>query len=102
VTGVAMLFLLPAGKASAAGDIEEGREVAETWCARCHVVGTARPYGGIDSTPTFFLMTEKLENYRQRVLTLTERRPHKALDLDGVSSGDLEDLAAYIGGLERP
>jgi hypothetical protein len=36
------------------------------------------------------------------VLTLTERRPHKALDLDGVSSGDLEDLAAYIGSLERP
>lgn len=61
VTGVAMLFLLAAGKASAAGDIEEGREVAETWCARCHVVGTARPYGGIDSAPTFFLMSEKLE-----------------------------------------
>ena len=64
VTGVAMLFLLAAGKASAAGDMDEGREVAEPVCARCHVVGMARPYGGIDSTPTFSLMSEKLENYR--------------------------------------
>ena len=97
-----MVLLLAAGKASAAGDLEKGRKVAETWCARCHVVGTARPYGGIDSTPTFFLMSEKLENYRQRMLTLKARRPHKALDLDELSRDDLEDLVAYIGSLERP
>jgi mono/diheme cytochrome c family protein len=60
-TGVAVLLLLAAGEAPAAGDAEEGREVAETWCARCHVVGAARPYGGIDSTPAFFLMSEKLD-----------------------------------------
>jgi hypothetical protein len=28
--------------------------------ARCHVIGTAKPHGGIDSTPTFLLMNEKL------------------------------------------
>lgn len=101
-TGVAMLLLLAAGEVLAAGDVEEGRKVADTWCARCHVIGAARPFGGIDSTPTFFLMSEKLESYRQRVLTLKERRPHKALDLDQISSDDLEDLVAYIGSLERP
>ena len=99
-TGVAVLLLLAAGEAPAAGDAEEGREVAQTWCARCHVVGAARPYGGIDSTPAFFLMSEKLDDYRQRVLTLKARRPHKALDLDEVSSD--EDLIAYIGSLEQP
>jgi hypothetical protein len=65
-------------------------------------VGTAKPHGGIDSTPTFFLMSEKLDDYRPRLLTLEERRPHKALDLDEVSCADLEDLVAYIGSLERP
>jgi hypothetical protein len=57
--------------------------------------------GGIDSTPSFFLMSDKLENYRPRVLTFKERRPHKALDFDEVSRDDLQDLIAYIGSLER-
>ena len=100
--GIALLLLLNAGVALAAGDVEEGRQVAEKWCSRCHVVGTAKPYGGIDSTPTFFLMSDKLDDYRPRVLTLKERRPHKSLDLDEVSSDDLENLVAYIGSLERP
>jgi mono/diheme cytochrome c family protein len=102
-TGVAALLLLAAaGEARAAGEVEQGRKVAETWCGRCHVIGLERPFGGIDSTPTFFLMSEKIENYRQRVLTLKQRRPHKALELDELSSADLEDVLAYIGSLDRP
>jgi mono/diheme cytochrome c family protein len=54
------VLLLPAGAALVAGEVEQGSKVAETWCARCHVIGTAKPHGGIDSTPTFFLMSEKL------------------------------------------
>ena len=99
---LSLLLLLPAAAAQAAGDGQAGRQVAERWCARCHVVGTAKPYGGIDSTPTFFLMSEKFDDYRQRVQTFKDRRPHKALDFDEVSRHDLEDLLAYIGGLERP
>jgi mono/diheme cytochrome c family protein len=99
---LSLVLLLPAGAALAAGDVERGRKVAETWCARCHVIGTAKPHGGIDSTPTFFLMNEKLDNYRPRVQTFKERRPHKGLDFEEVSRDDLEDLLAYIGSLERP
>ena len=94
--------LVLAAGAMQAGDAQEGRRVAETWCARCHVVGTAKAYGGIDSTPTFFLMSEKLEAYRQRVQTFKQRRPHRALDFDDLSRDDLENLLAYIGSLERP
>jgi mono/diheme cytochrome c family protein len=100
--GLGLLLLLAAGEALAEGDAEEGRKVAQTWCARCRAVDTEKPDGGIDSTPTFFLMSEKLDAYRQRVLTLKARRPHKALDLDEVSNDDLENLVAYIGILERP
>lgn len=88
-----LILLLPPGAAQAA-EVEEGRKVAEQWCARCHVVGSAKPYGGIDSTPTFVLVSEKFDSYRQRVLTLKERRPHKALDLDEVSNADLENVLA--------
>ena len=97
-----LILLLPAWAAQAAGDAQEGRRVAETWCARCHVVGTAKPYGGIDTTSTLFLMSEQLDDYRQRVQTFKDRRPHKALDFDEVSRDDLENLLAYIGTLERP
>jgi mono/diheme cytochrome c family protein len=97
-----VLILWAPSAALAEGHAEDGRQVAEAWCARCHVVGTAKLYGGTDSTPTFFLMSEKLENYRPRVLTFKERRPHKALDFDEVSRDDLDDLIAYIGSLERP
>lgn|SRR5690606_3145351 len=101
-TILALCLMLVAGVVQGAGDAEQGRKVAEQWCARCHVVGTAKPYGGIDSTPTFFLMSEKLDRYRPRVQTFKQRRPHKALDFDEVSRDDLEDLLAYIGSLERP
>jgi mono/diheme cytochrome c family protein len=100
--GPALFLLLAVPEALAAGDVEEGRAVAQKWCARCHVVGTAKLFGGIDSTPTFFLMSEQLERYRPRVLTLKARRPHKSLDLDDVSNDDLENLVAYIATLERP
>lgn len=96
------LSLCLAARAAAAGDVAEGQRVAETWCARCHVVGTAKPFGGIGSTPSFFLMHDKLDDYRQRIGTFKDRRPHKALDFDDVSSDDLDDLVAYIDSLERP
>ncbi len=86
----------------AAGDPDKGKEVAERRCARCHVVGVEKLFGGIGSTPSFFLMNEKLDDYRQRIWTFKERRPHRAQEFDDVSREDIEDLLAYIATLERP
>ena len=83
------------------GDPEKGRQVAERWCARCHVVGHARRYAGIDSSPSFFLMHDKLEDYRERLATFQDRRPHIAQALDDVAPADIEHLIAYIAGLTR-
>lgn len=96
----AALLLVGAGTA-AAGDVERGRTVAERVCKRCHVIGADNLHGSIGSTPSFFLMKEKLGNYRGRILSLTGRPPHKGQDLD-VSRQDLDDLLAYIATLERP
>ena len=92
-----------AGPALAEGDADKGREVADRFCKGCHVIGTENRLGGIDSTPSFFLMHDKLDNYRQRLWTLKGRPPHTAYErLKDVSSDDIEHLLAYIGGLERP
>ena len=60
-------------------------------------------HGGIGSTPSFFLMHDKLDNYSQRLRSLKRRPPHTAYErLDDVSNDDIEHLLAYIGDLERP
>ncbi len=89
--------------ALAAGDGDKGREVAEKFCQGCHVVGSENRHGGIDSTPSFFLMSDKLDNYRQRLRSLKRRPPHISIKrLEAISADDIEQLLAYIGKLERP
>lgn len=98
--GMILLFAW-GGPALAAGDADQGRLVAEKWCARCHVIGADRPAGGIDSTPSFFLMHDKLDVYRERIRSFDQRQPHRALAFD-VDVGEREDLITYIAILERP
>lgn len=85
----------------AAGDAERGRDVAERVCKRCHVIGVDNLHGSIGSTPSFFIMKDKLDDYRGRILSLNARPPHKGEDLD-VPRRDLDDVLAYIATLERP
>ena len=96
-----LVSLLLAGGALAAGDPEEGRAVAERICKRCHVIGADNLHGSIGSTPSFFLMKDKLDDYRGRLLSLKQRRPHIAQDFE-LSSAEAEHLIAYIATLERP
>ena len=94
---------IAAGDALADGDADKGREIADRLCKGCHVVGVDNRHGGIDSTPSFFLMSDKLDNYRQRLWSLRSRPPHTAYErLNDVTSDDIEHLLAYIGDLERP
>ena len=89
--------------AQAEGDVDKGRQLAERFCKGCHVVGADNRHGGIDSTPSFFLMNDKIDNYRQRLWSLKRRPPHTAYErLKDVSTDDIEHLIAYIGKLERP
>jgi len=89
--------------AHADGDADKGRKLAEQLCKGCHVVGINNRLGGIDSTPSFFLMSDKFDNYRQRLWSLKRRPPHTAYErLKDVSNDDIEHLLAYISDLERP
>lgn len=106
VTGSMMaigLMVAIAPPAQAEGDVTKGRELADRLCKGCHVVGADNRHGGIDSTPSFFLMSDKIDNYRQRLWSLKRRPPHTAYErLKDVSTDDIEHLLAYIGKLERP
>ena len=99
--GLVVGGLASAPPARGEGDPDKGRQVAERWCARCHVVGHDRRYAGIDSSPSFFLMHDKLDDYRERIATFQDRRPHIAQELDEVAPADIEHLIAYIAELTR-
>ena len=99
--GLLLAALLPAGSSLADGDPAAGKRKAIEWCARCHVIGEHNRYGGINSTPSFYIMSEKPESYRVRVLSVQERRPHRAMALD-LKNEDLDDILAYILTLKRP
>lgn len=102
-TMVIGVMITAAGPAGAGGDVNKGHELADRLCKGCHVIGRENRLGGIDSTPSFFLMSDKIDNYRQRLWSLKHRPPHVAYErLSDVSNADIDDLIAYIGGLERP
>lgn len=88
LTALSAAFLAAASGPLAAqeqGDADKGRNVAQTHCSRCHVVGDFNPTGGIASTPSFQLLVKRRPDYRERFRTFFARRPHPAfLSLKGV------------------
>ena len=100
----ALVFTLAmTGAAHAEGDPAEGKKKAIETCARCHVIGSHNPYGGINSTPSFWIMQEKPQVYDDKLLSVTSRRPHIGIGLDqAVTLQDLEDILSYVHTLERP
>jgi len=100
MTPIAMLSMTLAVSAAAAeGDPAAGKRLAVKVCARCHLVSKDDPYGGIDSTPSFFTMARKPASYDVRLRAFRERPPHPPQKL-GVKDGDIDDLLAYIRSLK--
>ncbi len=98
-----LLTLVAAGSASnwarAEGDSAKGEDTAIEWCARCHVIGEFNRLGGINSTPSFYIMARKPDTYSPKLLTFQERRPHAAIKFD-VNEQDLENILAYVSTLK--
>ena len=88
-------LLLAATAAPAAGDPARGRELAERLCGRCHAWDPEAPWNSIGSTPSFMWMARRMDFYRERILSVTDRLPHIAQRFE-VDAEDLEDIAAYI------
>ncbi len=66
---------LPMVSAWAGGEADAGRNISQTHCARCHVVGYFNPMGGIGSTPSFQLLAKR-NDWLARFGNFFERRPH--------------------------
>jgi mono/diheme cytochrome c family protein len=96
-----LISLTVADTAHAEGDRVRGRELAIAKCFQCHVIGDYNPYGGVSNSPSFYIFSERLEVYRERLQTFDQRRPHLSRDLR-LPPKDLQDVIAYVESLERP
>ena len=92
-------FNLPA---QSEGSVENGRKIAETHCARCHVIGNYNKFGGIGSTPSFQLLVKRRPDYEARFETFFERPPHPAFVSIKGFGRRMEHLPANAAPVELP
>jgi mono/diheme cytochrome c family protein len=55
-----------------------GKALSQLHCARCHVVTPENRMTGIASTPSFMILVQALEDWRDRFETFHARLPHPA------------------------
>lgn len=75
---VAIILMALAAPSGLAEDISNGRALSERHCSRCHVVGDFNKFGGIGSTPSFQLLVNGFDDWRDRFDSFHLRRPHPA------------------------
>jgi mono/diheme cytochrome c family protein len=97
--GAALACALLAPGAEAAGNAERGRQIAQRWCASCHVVSPEQAVGSPD-VPSFATVAQD-EDLAERLLTVFLSSPHPRMPDMSLSRAEIADLVAYIRSL-RP
>lgn len=86
------------GATAQAGNAEEGRKIAESWCVSCHTVSGAA--GARDAAPPFAVIARNPAYDRDRLLQVLSD-PHPPMPKIHLSRKQLDDIIAYLGSL-RP
>ncbi len=99
-TAVAFVVAAPLG--ASAQDIEKGRQIAETYCSRCHDVG---PDGKMKQDPPSFAAIAVYRTPDQiygRILAPHAPMPQVVFSWDWmVSKVNVDDVVAYIVSLDK-
>ena len=81
IAAAAVVITLVGSKSGAKAQslADKGEKLARLHCARCHVVADGNAFSGIGSTPSFRLLVNALDDWRERFETFHTRRPHPAV-----------------------
>lgn len=82
-----------------AQDPDAGRKMADTWCANCHVVGSAPQAKGTDAVPTFAAIAA-MTSTTEMSLAAFLSTPHARMPNFTLSRQEIADVSAYILGLK--
>ncbi|SDU40035.1 c-type cytochrome [Stappia sp. ES.058] len=96
VATLAVLTALPFAGAQAA-DAQNGREIARTWCAACHVVDDAQESGSV-AVPTFAEIAAR-PDFDEKALAEFLADPHPKMPDMALTRQEIADLGAHIARL---
>ena len=81
-------------RASAAGNPKTGLQIAQRWCASCHLVAPEQRAGSAD-VPTFQAIARR-EDLTEALLTAFLSSSHPRMPDMALSRQEIADLVAYI------
>ena len=95
LTLFALLALL-AVRAWAAGDVERGHALAQTWCATCHTVDRNGP--AKDTAPSFGSIAARGQPDQLRARAFLNA-PHPPMPDFNLARAQIDDIVAYLASL---
>ena len=83
---------------AAAADAEQGKALAQRWCAECHLVASGQQRASADVAP--FASIAKREEFTAAQLAFFLLDPHPKMPNVSLTRAEAADLAAYIATLK--
>ena len=87
------LLLTSVAAHSAGPDTSKGIQLAEQWCASCHITGSS-PAGNVQQGPPSFRTIVRARTADQLRVFLTH--PHGAMPDLSLTRAEIDDLVGYI------
>jgi mono/diheme cytochrome c family protein len=97
---VLFLGVTPPVSAGESGDSRAGRQLAETWCSNCHVIGPMQERGTSYGAPTFESIA-RMTSITPMALRVFLQTPHSRMPDLRLSRKEIDDIVAYILSLRR-
>lgn len=91
---VALLASVLSTSVARAADVNAGQQLAERWCASCHVVSPTQRQGTPDVAP--FSAVARIPSFDAHKLAFFLLAPHPRMPDMSLSRQAAEDLAAFI------
>lgn len=82
------------------GDVAAGRQLANRWCADCHIVGTGQPRAGNDGVPSFAAIADT-RGMTEMSLKAYLATPHPPMPNIALTRQQMDEIVAYILSLQR-
>ena len=89
--------ILAAVRPAAAANVPRGTQLAQQWCANCHVIGGKPPATTQQGPPSFHAIAQGPLNADQLRAFLSH--PHGAMPDLALSRSEIDDLIGYISTL---
>jgi mono/diheme cytochrome c family protein len=87
------------GPTALAADADNGKRLAERWCASCHVVAPDQKTANTDAPP--FETISKTFGFNGEKLVFFLLEPHPKMPSMALTRNEANDIAAYIGKLAK-